>query len=152
MALSVVNALSVLSCVGYGQFKSKQKSIYWGTRSLKRITKKSNFSGTPRAGISESVVDNDKDDKGSATLEPLWDDGHGTATIKDFLDIAIYNIKSSGGDQPQWFCPIECGCPLQNSPILFYLPGNQSSLPSILQVLKKIDVLCQMCVYKSGRA
>ncbi|KAL8134311.1 hypothetical protein AgCh_009373 [Apium graveolens] len=123
MALSVVNAVCVLSRVGCGQFKSKQKCIYWGTPSLERNTKSSNFSGTRKAGgISESVVvDNDKeDDKSRTTLEPLWDDGHGTATIKDFLDLAVYNINS---DQLQWFCPIECGCPLPNSPILFYLPG-----------------------------
>lgn len=129
MALSVVNALSVLSCVGYGQFKSKQKSVYWGTRSLKKITKNSNFRGRRKAGINESLqVDTEKDDEGFEKLEPLWDDGHGTVTFKDFLDIAIYNIKSNGGDQPQWFCPIECGRPLKDSPILFYLPGNQPSL------------------------
>ncbi|KAK1361402.1 hypothetical protein POM88_045876 [Heracleum sosnowskyi] len=119
MALSVVNALSVLSCVGYSQFKSKHKSLSWGTRSLKN----SKFSETRKAGISESLVNSDKDDEGWATLKPLWDDGHGTATMKDFLEIAIYNVKSGGGDQLQWFCPIECGRPLNNSPILFYLPG-----------------------------
>ncbi|GFP86709.1 acyltransferase-like protein at1g54570 chloroplastic [Phtheirospermum japonicum] len=31
-------------------------------------------------------------------------------------------IKSDGGP-PRWFCPIESGPPLKNSPVLLYLPG-----------------------------
>ncbi|KAK6158390.1 hypothetical protein DH2020_005704 [Rehmannia glutinosa] len=55
-------------------------------------------------------------------LKPLWDDGYGTQTVKDYLEAAKDMIKSDGGP-PRWFCPIESGPPLQNSPVLLYLPG-----------------------------
>ncbi|KAI3690044.1 hypothetical protein L2E82_48019 [Cichorium intybus] len=55
-------------------------------------------------------------------LEPLWDDGYGTQTAKDYAYIAMDLIKSDGGP-PRWFCPIACGTPLKDSPILLYIPG-----------------------------
>jgi hypothetical protein len=57
------------------------------------------------------------------TLKPLWDDGYGTETIRDFFDMAKDMIKPDGG-LPRWFCPVACGRPLKNSPILLFLPGN----------------------------
>uniref|UniRef100_A0A2P2KQM7 Uncharacterized protein n=1 Tax=Rhizophora mucronata TaxID=61149 RepID=A0A2P2KQM7_RHIMU len=59
----------------------------------------------------------------SNDLEALWDDGYGTKTIKDYLDGAKEFSRTDGGP-PRWFCPIECGKPLKNSPILLFLPGN----------------------------
>ncbi|KAL1820235.1 hypothetical protein ACET3Z_015104 [Daucus carota] len=120
MASSFVNAMSVLSYAGYGQFQ--QKILYWGIGARTLNTKKFILSQV-KGGNNESVSDIEKKDDALEKLKPLWDDGHGTATIKDFLDIAIYNIKSGGDDQIRWFCPIECGRPLNNSPVLFYLPG-----------------------------
>lgn len=122
MASSFVNAMSVLSYAGYGQFQ--QKILYWGIGAKTLNTKKFILSQV-KGGNNENVSDIEKKDDALEKLKPLWDDGHGTATIKDFLDIAIYNIKSGGDDQIRWFCPIECGRPLNNSPVLFYLPGNQ---------------------------
>nr|ACH63234.1 esterase/lipase/thioesterase family protein [Rheum australe] len=55
-------------------------------------------------------------------LEPLWEDGFGSASMKDYLDIAKDLIKSDGGP-PRWFCPVECGRPLKDSPLLLFLPG-----------------------------
>ncbi|KAI3468633.1 hypothetical protein Pfo_025296 [Paulownia fortunei] len=55
-------------------------------------------------------------------LKPLWDDGYGTRTVKDYLEAAKNMIKSDGGP-PRWFCPIESGPPLKKSPVLLYLPG-----------------------------
>lgn len=55
-------------------------------------------------------------------LEVLWDDGFGTASMKDYLDIAKEMIKPDGGP-PRWFCPVECGRPLSGSPLLLFLPG-----------------------------
>ena len=56
-------------------------------------------------------------------LELLWDDGYGTKTVKDYLDGAKEIIKPDGGP-PRWFCPVECGKPLKDSPVLLFLPGN----------------------------
>ncbi|PWA77272.1 diacylglycerol acyltransferase [Artemisia annua] len=55
-------------------------------------------------------------------LEHLWDDGYGTRTMKDYAEISMDLIKSDGGP-PRWFCPVACGSPLEDSPLLFYLPG-----------------------------
>ncbi|KAI8032564.1 Acyltransferase-like protein [Camellia lanceoleosa] len=44
-------------------------------------------------------------------------------TVKDYLDNAKEIIKPDGGP-PRWFCPVECGCPLKDLPILLFLPGN----------------------------
>ncbi|CAA2989926.1 acyltransferase At1g54570, chloroplastic [Olea europaea subsp. europaea] len=55
-------------------------------------------------------------------LEPLWDDGYGTQSVKDYLDLAKEIIKPDGGP-PRWFTPISCGPPLKDSPILLFLPG-----------------------------
>ncbi|KAJ0482525.1 putative acylglycerol lipase [Helianthus annuus] len=56
-------------------------------------------------------------------LKPLWDDGYGTQTIKDYAEIAMDLIKSDHGGPPRWFCPVACGKPIKNSPVLLFLPG-----------------------------
>ncbi|KAG8648171.1 acyltransferase-like protein At1g54570, chloroplastic isoform X3 [Manihot esculenta] len=58
----------------------------------------------------------------SKDLEALWDDGYGTKTVKDYLDVAKEMIRPDGGP-PRWFCPLECGQPRKNSPTLLFLPG-----------------------------
>ncbi|XP_065851775.1 phytyl ester synthase 1, chloroplastic-like [Euphorbia lathyris] len=58
----------------------------------------------------------------SKDLELFWDDGYGTKTVKDYLEEAREIIQPDGGP-PRWFCPVECGQPLKNSPVLLYLPG-----------------------------
>ncbi|KAL9356231.1 hypothetical protein Peur_049484 [Populus x canadensis] len=58
----------------------------------------------------------------SNDLEVLWDDGFGTKTVRDYLEGAKEIIKPDGGP-PRWFCPVECGQPLKDSPILLFFPG-----------------------------
>ncbi|KAL3516214.1 hypothetical protein ACH5RR_023116 [Cinchona calisaya] len=55
-------------------------------------------------------------------LEPLWDDGYGTQSVKDYLDLANGIIKPDGGP-PRWISPVECGPHVKNSPVLLFLPG-----------------------------
>ncbi|KAG6409347.1 hypothetical protein SASPL_127386 [Salvia splendens] len=55
-------------------------------------------------------------------LKPLWDDGYGTQTVRDYIEVAKAMAKPDGGP-PRWFCPVESGPPLENSPLLLYLPG-----------------------------
>ncbi|KAL2942506.1 hypothetical protein RDABS01_030856 [Bienertia sinuspersici] len=55
-------------------------------------------------------------------LEVLWDDGFGSANMKDYLDVAKELTKPDGGP-PRWFSPVECGRPLKGSPLLLFLPG-----------------------------
>ncbi|KAG5244936.1 acyltransferase protein [Salix suchowensis] len=58
----------------------------------------------------------------SNDLEVLWDDGYGTKTVRDYLEGAKEIIRPDGGP-PRWFCPVECGQPLKDSPILLFCPG-----------------------------
>ncbi|GLT95241.1 hypothetical protein SLE2022_129340 [Rubroshorea leprosula] len=58
----------------------------------------------------------------SEHMKVLWDDGYGTNTVKDFLNVSSKMIKPDGGP-PRWFCPVECGRPVKDSPVLLFLPG-----------------------------
>ncbi|XP_009776530.1 phytyl ester synthase 1, chloroplastic-like isoform X1 [Nicotiana tabacum] len=71
--------------------------------------------------LTSSIKEKSKEDI-QDKLEPLWDDGYGTQTVKDFLEIASDIIKPDGGP-PRWFTPISAGPPLKDSPLLLYLPG-----------------------------
>lgn len=57
------------------------------------------------------------------SLEPLWDDGYGTVTVKDYFDANEQMIKPDGGP-PRWFSPLAFNPPLKDSPVLLFLPGN----------------------------
>lgn len=73
------------------------------------------------------VEEKKSNDEGSASaLAPLWDDGYGSRTVEDFF-AAARELKDDGGP-PRWFCPVECGRPLKNSPTLLFLPGKKSLL------------------------
>ncbi|GMH13192.1 hypothetical protein Nepgr_015033 [Nepenthes gracilis] len=75
-------------------------------------------------GHLSSIVQQKKrgEEVASEKLEVLWDDGFGTTGMKDYLDVAKEMIKPDGGP-PRWFCPVECGRPLKDSPALLFLPG-----------------------------
>ncbi|XP_076915643.1 phytyl ester synthase 1, chloroplastic-like [Bidens hawaiensis] len=64
-----------------------------------------------------------KGKNGPKELEPLWDDGYGTQGLGDYIDLVMGMIKSDDGGPPRWFCPVACGKPLQDSPVLLYIPG-----------------------------
>ncbi|KMT13483.1 hypothetical protein BVRB_4g082620 [Beta vulgaris subsp. vulgaris] len=91
------------------------------------VVKESEKFGSSVAGANGHVggfggeKDRDKR-KDSAKLEVLWDDGFGSASMKDYLDIAKDMTKPDGGP-PRWFSPVECGHPLKGSPLLLFLPG-----------------------------
>ena len=63
-------------------------------------------------------------DDGDEHLEVLWDDGYGTDTVKDYVEISKEMIRPDGGP-PRWFCPVSCGQPLKDSPVLLFLPGKK---------------------------
>lgn len=69
----------------------------------------------------------DSENKGYAgqngRLEPLYDDGFGDVSVKDYFD-AARAINEPDGGPPRWFCPVECGAPIKGSPLLLFLPGR----------------------------
>ncbi|XP_076930798.1 phytyl ester synthase 1, chloroplastic-like [Bidens hawaiensis] len=79
-----------------------------------------------RKDIGVACYDNggkDKGQNGPKELEPLWADGYGTQGLRDYIDLAMGMIKSDDGGPPRWFCPVACGRPLKDSPVLLYIPG-----------------------------
>lgn len=99
----VVNGTSI----GGGRSESTATSVYQGNGRLRSKVEE-------KKRVTDNVLE---------TLEPLWDDGYGTYTVRDYFDMAKDIVKSDGGP-PRWFCPVACGCPLKDSPVLLFLPGN----------------------------
>ncbi|KAL9686530.1 hypothetical protein QQ045_023990 [Rhodiola kirilowii] len=78
-------------------------------------------SGNGKAGV--KVLDKvEKSEVAGDELQVLYDDGYGSNTVKDYLYAARDMIKPDGGP-PRWFCPVECGHPVKDSPTLLFLPG-----------------------------
>ncbi|XP_051137681.1 phytyl ester synthase 1, chloroplastic isoform X3 [Andrographis paniculata] len=78
-------------------------------------------------------------------LAPLWDDGFGQETVKEYLDYAKDLIRPDGGPI-RWFTPVACGPHLKGSPVLLFLPGMDGlGLGLVLQhrpLGKVFDVRC----------
>ncbi|KAL5995287.1 hypothetical protein ACLOJK_025345 [Asimina triloba] len=55
------------------------------------------------------------------TLELFYDDGYGSKSVVDYLDVSRELIKPDGGP-PRWFCPVECRQPIKGAPVLLFLP------------------------------
>ncbi|XP_004304715.1 PREDICTED: acyltransferase-like protein At1g54570, chloroplastic-like, partial [Fragaria vesca subsp. vesca] len=70
------------------------------------------------------------------SLEPLWDDGYGTVTVKDYFDASEEMIKPDGGP-PRWFSPLARNPPLKDSPVLLFLPGLDDSTPVIVGLARE---------------
>ncbi|XP_078168112.1 esterase/lipase/thioesterase family protein isoform X3 [Carex rostrata] len=56
-------------------------------------------------------------------LEVLYDDGFGSASVKDYFS-AAKDIIRDDAEPPRWFSPVECGKPVSNAPLLLFLPGS----------------------------
>lgn len=59
----------------------------------------------------------------SERLGLLYGDGYGTHSVADYLDGAREMVRPDGGP-PRWFSPVDCGSPIEGSPVLLFLPGN----------------------------
>ncbi|XP_023761198.2 phytyl ester synthase 1, chloroplastic isoform X1 [Lactuca sativa] len=100
----------------------KSANLVKGVSLNKRV---GSLNDVERREILGSNVIDDKSRWKEEKLEPLWDDGYGTQSVKDYLDLAKDIIKPDGGP-PRWFCPVVADgneCPLPNSPVLLFLPG-----------------------------
>ncbi|KAJ4836959.1 hypothetical protein Tsubulata_037672 [Turnera subulata] len=118
-----------------------------GTFSIKDEGKKNPLVHGGSGKIKSGVVKSKAKD-----LEVFWDDGYGTKTVKDYLDGAKEMIKADGGP-PRWFCPVECGQPLNDSPVLLFLPGNLVKMAmDVTDILSKDTLLWKMKLLKSGAA
>jgi hypothetical protein len=76
----------------------------------------------------EEVTAPKEEDERPAALEPLYDDGFGSVTVKDYFAAARAVSRNDGGP-PRWFCPVECGRPaVEDAPLLLFLPGARTAL------------------------
>ncbi|KAE9593644.1 hypothetical protein Lal_00036314 [Lupinus albus] len=73
--------------------------------------------------IISTSTDNTVLEEEKEELTPLWNDGYGTLTVKDYFVAAKEMNKFNDAGPPRWICPLDCGHPLKNSPTLLFLPG-----------------------------
>ncbi|KAJ4768170.1 Esterase/lipase/thioesterase-like protein [Rhynchospora pubera] len=59
---------------------------------------------------------------GEIELEVLYDDGFGSLSVNDYFRAAKDVVRDDGGP-PRWFSPVECSKPVNNAPLLLFLPG-----------------------------
>eukprot|EP00249_Psilotum_nudum_P022181 c28408_g1_i2 orf=78-2234(+) len=65
-------------------------------------------------------------------------------SVHDYMELAPQFITSDGGP-PRWFCPLDCGPPPKDAPVLLFLPGmDGTGLGMILHhtVLGKLFEVC----------
>ncbi|KAJ1687724.1 hypothetical protein LUZ63_019114 [Rhynchospora breviuscula] len=68
-------------------------------------------------------VEKKVEEPGEIELEVLYDDGFGSDSVKDYFRAAKDVVRDDGGP-PRWFSPVECGKPVNNAPLLLFLPGS----------------------------
>lgn len=112
------------ACLASGDstFLPSNSVIVNGVSSIEEKEKSSPVVDVKNGHVASNVKEKSKEDIQNK-LEPLWDDGYGTKTVKDYLEIGAEIIKPDGGP-PRWFTPISAGPPLEDSPLLLFLPGN----------------------------
>lgn len=113
------------------------------------VPKQVRINGASNVDMKSTVVvscDNNKSKAGAQNvqeeLKPLWDDGYGTRTVMDYVETAMDLIIACDGGPPRWFCPVTCGAPIKDSPVLLYLPGNTFHNKFRLY---RIDASCIIC-------
>ncbi|CAN4111230.1 unnamed protein product [Withania somnifera] len=105
----------------YSAFLRSDSGVVDGVSSIEEKEKSSPIVDVGNGHPASSIKEKSKEDIQN-TLEPLWDDGYGTQTVKDYLELGLKIIKPDGGP-PRWFTPISAGPPLKDSPLLLFLPG-----------------------------
>ncbi|XP_071933401.1 phytyl ester synthase 1, chloroplastic isoform X1 [Coffea arabica] len=103
------------------KFRADSSRVY-GISAARQNENNGDLSSSGKTLAADYFEGNEGANDAAEILQPLWDDGFGTQTFKDYLEIAKDIVRPDYGP-PRWFCPIECGCPLKDSPVLLYLPG-----------------------------
>ncbi|KAG2588731.1 hypothetical protein PVAP13_5NG230700 [Panicum virgatum] len=56
-------------------------------------------------------------------LEPLYDDGYRTVKNLDYYYESLGELVEHDSGPPRWFCPVDAGSPIEDAPLMLYLPG-----------------------------
>jgi hypothetical protein len=57
-------------------------------------------------------------------LEALYDDGYQKVKDLDYYYQAIGELVEHDTGPPRWFCPVDAHSPIEDAPVMLYLPGN----------------------------
>lgn len=90
--------------------------------SVARVRDGDEHAGEVLDGFSVGGDSSDEEEVEVGGLELFYDDGYGSSSVRDYLDIAKEMVRPDGGP-PRWFCPIECERPIKGAPVLLFLPG-----------------------------
>jgi hypothetical protein len=60
-------------------------------------------------------------------LEPLYDDGYQTVKNLDYFYESFGELVEHDSGPPRWFCPVDAGSPIEDAPLMLYLPGKHAS-------------------------
>jgi len=67
-------------------------------------------------------------------LEALYDDGYQTMKNLDYYYESLGELVEHDSGPVRWFCPVDAGSPIEDAPLMLYLPGKLN-MPSINVVL-----------------
>ena len=59
-------------------------------------------------------------------LEPLYDDGYQTVKNLDYYYESLGELVEYDSGPPRWFCPVDAGSPIEDAPLMLYLPGKHA--------------------------
>jgi hypothetical protein len=60
-------------------------------------------------------------------LEALYDDGYQKVKDLDYYYQAIGELLEHDTEPPRWFCPVDAHSPIEDAPVMLYLPGNYAA-------------------------
>ncbi|XP_020113974.1 acyltransferase-like protein At1g54570, chloroplastic isoform X3 [Ananas comosus] len=81
-------------------------------------------SALPAAAAAAANAERERAENGRSLMRALYDDGFGSASVKDYFDATRAIMKDDGGPPPRWFCPVECKPSVEDPPLLLFLPGS----------------------------
>ncbi|OAY82548.1 Acyltransferase-like protein, chloroplastic [Ananas comosus] len=76
------------------------------------------------AAAAAANAERERAENGRSLMRALYDDGFGSASVKDYFDATRAIMKDDGGPPPRWFCPVECKPSVEDPPLLLFLPGS----------------------------
>ncbi|KAM3296142.1 hypothetical protein ACQJBY_038470 [Aegilops geniculata] len=114
---------------------------------LRRASSVDVTTGTLPGGSSSSNRRRKKQAAEESRLEVLYDDGFGSATMKDYWE-AVRAMPKDDGGPPRWFCPVECGRPeVDRAPLLLFLPGTDGVGMELILHHQSLGKLFEVCCF-----
>lgn len=75
-------------------------------------------------------------------LETLYDDGYQKAKDLDYYYRSLGELVEHDSGPPRLFCPVDAGSPIEDAPLMLYLPGTV--IPNVCVVESSIVLSCSL--------